>query len=167
MKLKYSLFLACFILLSCFQNVYADDNRMNQRWGIYGSVIGDPLVAIPGINLAYNASDYLRLTGGFGIFPTAYGLITSAVVGVKFLAPHLEFSPVAGLNLSGIFLSGITYEGLPYDSYHLVSDPEPLGYANFGFDYQAKDGFDLGAGVDIPFVSPTAPIPGLNMGKFF
>ncbi len=89
--------------------------------------------------------------------------------------PRWEFSPVVGLNLSDTTLNlppGYSYfnvsNGTSSGNYNLF-----LVYANVGFDYQAKDGFDLGFGFNIPLVNePDAGItgiviPGLNIGKFF
>jgi hypothetical protein len=46
---------------------------------------------------------------------------------------------------------------------------------NFGFDYQARDGFDIGLEINLPIllgsnatiVFQGLAIPGLNIGKFF
>lgn len=48
------------------QGAWADDNRMNKRFGLYAGLLGDPLLSFGGINAAYNADDFLRLTGGLG-----------------------------------------------------------------------------------------------------
>lgn len=164
-------------------NAAADDHRMEKQFGLTLGLISDPFVSLVSINANYNLTDYLRLTGGVGYLYGESYTSTSATrfdsgasfgFGMKALVPHWEFSPVLGLNVSDGFL-----DLGPNGSFFSVSNPDGNGvfnlfiiYGNFGFDYQAKDGFDLGFGFNVPIVS--APsfstvliIPGLNIGKFF
>jgi hypothetical protein len=65
----------------------------------------------------------------------------------------------------------------PYNaSSNLFTDWLYVVYTNLGFDYQAKDGFNLGFGVCLSLASTSIPassdtfsfaVPYLNIGKFF
>ncbi len=168
------------------------DNRMDKRFGLYLSLIGDPVFCFGGLNAAYNVTPYLRLTGGLGYCQagtevqtaggsteqtgTATGISVGA--GAKFLVPGWEFSPTLGLNLSEFIISGLPSL---WTSYSQGTAPSSLDYTffypNLGFDYQAKDGFNLGLGVNFIFFIGTPQnvttdvssltIPYLNLGKFF
>ena len=167
---------------------WADDNRMDKRFGIYAGLLSDPLLSYAGLNLAYNATDFLRLTGGAGFLAgtttaTSYYGSSSGValggsigLGAKLLVPHMEFSPTVGLNLSETFIgSGSGGEsGFFSGSQNTLTDILFL-YPSVGFDYQAKDGFDIGLQGSVPVILSTNAevtfqiglIPGLNIGKFF
>ncbi len=163
------------------------DNRMDKRFGLYLSLSNDPVISTYGISAAFNATNYLRLTGSFGFLndtgvatATSNGVVTTSTYtpesatafgfGMKFLVPRWEFSPVVGLNFSETFLKiapEIVYFNLP-NGPGGSNDNLFLIYANVGFDYQAKDGLDLGFGFNIPLNNITGNvIPGLNVGKFF
>jgi tetratricopeptide (TPR) repeat protein len=164
------------------------DNRMEKRFGFYFGWNSDPMTSNYGISVAFNATSYLRLTGSFGYLhdtavatTTTDGVVTNSTTytvdsgtafgfGMKGLMPHWEFSPVVGLNFSETFVNlppEIVYfnilNGPAGGNYNLF-----LIYTNIGFDYQAKDGLDLGFGVDIPLNNTNGTVfPGLNVGKFF
>ena len=164
------------------------DHRMEKRFGLVIGLISDPFISDIGISADYNLNHYLRLTGSLGFLyspgsaqatyvngteTSSNGLTitgTSFGLGVKALVPGWEFSPVIGLNLAdtslnlppGFEIYNIS-NGTTSNTYNLF-----WIYTNIGFDYQAKDGFDLGFGFDMSLnnIVPI-PIPGLNIGKFF
>ena len=161
--------------------VAAPDNRTEKRFGIEVGLLSDPFLSFASINLAYNVNEFLRVNGGFGTAGASASTSSSSSsfstssfgLGIKALVPHWEFSPVFGLNLSEMSLnSGFT--GL-----FTVSGGTSINllffYPDIGLDYQAKDGFELGFGFNIPMlinsnVSNQIPIlfiPELNIGKFF
>jgi len=164
-------------------------NRADRPFGICFEFDNDPMVSDYGICAAYNATNYLRLTGSVGYLnetivttTTSNGISTTSDspgesgvalgFGVKALMPHWEFSPVIGLNFSETFVNLPPYEAFFYipngaggGNYNLF-----LIYTNVGFDYQTKGGFNLGLVINIPLNNSdfnTYVFPGLYIGKFF
>ncbi len=158
----------------------AGDHRMERQFGLVLGLISDPFISEFGFSADYNVAHSLRLTGSLGFLyipnsaqatyvngtETSSGGATLAGTsfgfGVKALVPGWEFSPVIGLNLAQTSLYIPPIFGTTGSSYNLL-----LIYANAGFDYQAKDGFDFGFGFDEALNISLIPIPGLNIGKFF
>jgi hypothetical protein len=175
------LFLSLFIGLTIISNAHADDNRLDKPFGLYAGVLSDPVITLLSLNAAYNVTDYLRLTGGVGFCPngsysateynngsytTQSGYTVAYVVGMgaKAFLPHLEFSPEIGLAVSDFVgpISGSSSENILFVC------------ANTGFDYQAKDGFDIGLEFSVPLATISGQtqyvffvVPGINIGKFF
>jgi hypothetical protein len=161
----------------------ADDNRLDKPFGLYLGLLSDPLLTYAGLNAAYNLDDTFRLTGGVGYSHGGYSSLqpTNGVysnqltltsnyvigIGIKALVQHAEFSPIIGLNLSNLINFNIDGAGTFADVVILST--------NVGFDYQAKDGFDLGVDVSMPigivsseaFSNTFFILPGVNIGKFF
>jgi hypothetical protein len=154
----------------CPARSYGGDNRLEKRFGIYLSVFGDPFVSYLGVNAAYNLNDFLRVTGGVGYAGGTNISVKSLSVGIKALLPHAEFSPILGLNLSSCFANINDSYSTYYNTFNNDTTIAVLFlYSNFGFDYQAKDGFELGLGVTLlPLYGYNVfPLPYLNIGKFF
>ena len=109
-------------------------SRLWQRWGAYVSALGDPYPSFGTGGLVVNATEFLRVSAGFGWSQgTATGgaglqaestshrsQVTLANYGVatRFLLPGKRFSPFAGLGFShieysrdGVF-SGVSLLGL-------------------------------------------------------
>jgi hypothetical protein len=168
-RLFYLFFFALlFFTIAGFRNSYADDYRMEKKLGVYLSFLGDPFPSFGGLNIAYNATNYLRLTGGMGYYASPCNTITSLGIGVKALLPHEDFSPVVGLTLSYSFWSWSSNSSC-VSSFDYGNHTNTLAfvYTNVGFDYQSKGGFNIGVGVILPFVNAYGWLPGLNIGKFF
>jgi len=182
MKINISLLSLLLILnLTFFQTAHADDNRSNEPFGLYLSSGPYELFSL---NAAYNLDRFLRVTGGLGY--SHYVAVSSVGSGPSFteiivdsgindavldaslkaMVPHWEFSPVIGLGLSNLTTLN------PYGTYL----PDILfTYAIIGFDYQAKDGFDMGLEICFPFYdiidgtpfNDFGSIGRINIGEFF
>ena len=78
------------------------------------------------------------------------GMDITVYTGIEALLPHREFSPVIGLNVANDFDNGGAVIGGFPSNYYLTANTQSADwlyvYTNFGFDYQAKDGFNLGFG---------------------
>jgi hypothetical protein len=171
MKKKIALFLmALLVSVSVAGISYGEDTRADKKFGVYVSLVGDPFISLYGINAAYNATDYLRINGGFGQIGADNVNITSVGLGAKLLVPHWAFSPYFGLEFSESFLSsnlGQVWFYNPSGNGSLGTSFSSL-YPSLGFDYQDKGGFNLGLGVIFYTVEGTSGVlPGLNLGWFF
>ena len=158
------------IVLPFTQPAYADDNRMKERFGVYGTLFGEPLISLMGVDFAYNALDFLRLNAGAGAYPGIGVSLYTLGVGAKLMVPHWEFTPFLGGSFAQWFTSS-PYGAIPYydvTSGTILSDPHYF-YLMVGFDYQAKDGFDIGLGVAYgSFIPPGyGGIPDIFFGKYF
>lgn len=97
--------------------------------------------------------------------------------GAKFLVPGWNFSPVLGVNGTGGY--GVFEDAGLFDfesSSSTKGNKETasfgFGYFNFGGDYQAANGFNVGFGLNWAFwksedVDFKYPLPYLNIGWFF
>jgi hypothetical protein len=179
MKILWMILLSGLVLAPL---TYAEDYRLEKPFGLYAGLLSDPIGSYVGLNAAYNLTNYLRVTGGVGYSEGAYtglqqtnGLYSDQLVltsnfvigaGVKVLLPHEEFSPAVGLSVSNLI--DPNYNGLDQTENILFVN------SNVGFDYQAKDGFDLGVDVSFPLAMVSGQteyvfflLPGVNIGKFF
>lgn len=148
----------------------ANDSRMKDRWGIYGTLFGEPLISLMGLDVAYNATDFLRLNGGVGIFPAGIANLVSLGVGAKFMVPNWEFTPFLGGSFAQWFVPS-SYGDIPlYNPGTGAIQPDPnYFYLMIGFDYQAKDGFDIGLGIAYGSFIPAGygGVPDIFCGKYF
>lgn len=141
----------------------AESNRAEHALGAYISVLGDPVPNLLGVNAAYNVTDYMRVNVGFGHTSASMGdysaSLTTLGAGAKFMMPNWSFTPVLGANLSYAILSGDT----------TVSNLTQSGlvpYLTAGADWQARNGFNLGFGVNIA-ANGVGALPYVNLGWFF
>jgi hypothetical protein len=151
--------------------------REEHKFGIYGSLLGDPYLSLTGINLAYNLTSFMRLTAGYGqasvtgitldalTTPTTI-TVTSIGGGLKLFLPHSSFSPVAGFNYSS---ATVSISGTPdgTSSFYGLSAAASIMYANFGIDWQTHYGLDIGLGYNLPITAGLLGIPYFNLGWFF
>jgi hypothetical protein len=135
-------------------------NRMDHRTGAYASLFGDP-IGLVGASMAYNLSDFARVTGSIGYTPVTGPITQSALslgTGVKLVVPGWNLTPVLGSNVSLLFIGGTN--GF-------------LSYENLGLEYTADNGFHIGAGVNGLFVvagntdAMDRLLPYVNVGLFF
>ncbi len=139
-------------------------NRTDKPFGLYLGVI-DPWESLVSLNAAYNVAECLRLVGGVGGVGNASGNNITGDFGLKALLPHESFSPTIGLDIANDFET----LGNGNEDWLFV-------YTDLGFDYQARDGFNLGFGVGVSLFSlnntlPTTftsfVVPNLKIGVFF
>ncbi len=137
-----------------------ESNRMAYRTGAYASLFGDP-IGVFGASMAYNLTDFARVTGSIGYTPVTGPITQSALslgTGVKLVVPNWNLTPVIGTNVSLVFVGGTN--GF-------------LSYENFGLEYTADNGFHIGAGVNGLFVvagntdAMDRILPYMNIGMFF
>lgn len=135
--------------------------RMSHRIGVYASLLSEPM-GLLGVNAAYNVTDFLRLSAGFGITPGTSGTAVSMGTGVKLLVPGWSVSPMVGANFSFITATASTGTGSTMTGSGVVLFPTA------GIDVTMDSGFHLGAGVQITGLATTTPVlPFLNIGSFF
>jgi hypothetical protein len=148
---------------------HGQDSRLDKKYGVYLSLLGDPFPSAVGLNFAYNAVDFLRLNAGVGYFSADTASITSVGLGVKALVPHWDFSPFIGLNYSQSFMSSSLGQVFFYNPANgSISNSLSFVYPSFGLDYQTRGGFDIGLNLAYFDVQNTkGVIPGLNIGMFF
>jgi hypothetical protein len=170
MEKRTAIFLMAFLVSVSLAGIsYGDDVRADKKFGVYVSLLGDPFISLYGLNVAYNATDYLRVNGGVGYLGVDNVNITSVGLGVKALVPRWAFSPYFGLNYSQSFLStnlGQAWFYTPSGNGNLGTSFSSF-YPSLGFDYQDKSGFNLGLGVQFYTIQNTSGVlPGLNIGWF-
>jgi hypothetical protein len=148
---------------------WIEGDRMSHRLGFYGSLFGDPWQSELSINAAYQAAPWGRVNVGIGtpFSGTTYG------VGMKFMIPGWNLSPVAGFNLNH-------YEGNPNDVGGAFSDTSPEGAqsksldnlsGNLGLDYVGDTGFHFAVGYNKKLIGDApgekTALPYLQIGYFF
>jgi hypothetical protein len=122
--------------------------------------LNDPVPAVAGINIAFNFTDFFRLTAGVGRFNSDYnwgGYVfkTKSVTyggGARLLVPGWNLSPIVGLSWATIATEGFQ------DDHHL--------YAVAGAEWQLDLGLNIGAGYERSFDSKIGGLPYLNIGWF-
>ncbi|MBC7397358.1 MAG: hypothetical protein H7333_07930 [Bdellovibrionales bacterium] len=146
-------------------------HRSDKKMGAYLGLLGDPHPTVLGLNIAYNALDFMRASIGFGQvsvsslrvnqngqLATEETSMTTIGVGSRFFVPGWSFTPTAGVGYSHVFLSSNAVSISDYKANNI--------YVNAGFDWQATSGFNLGAGMNVSVngAAPTAPY--INLGYF-
>ncbi len=137
-----------------------ESSRMKNKMGSYLS-IAEPVPSVIGVNLAYNITDFLRATAGYGKVSVTSSISfsgSSAVVneatattigmGLKGFVPGWDFSPTAGLHFANISYSGasgLEIGGFKESGSHL--------YTSIGFDWQAENGLNINGGYRHSFKS--------------
>ncbi len=147
-------------------------NRMKRRLGAYVGLFGDPYPTIVGINVAYNALDFLRVSGGLGQLSAsssfggadASATATTIGAGARFFVPGWSFSPVAGLGFAYVNIS--QSGGMKVSVNNFDSSGAHL-YGTIGVDWQAGNGFNVGGGYNLSFKSGVGGQPYVNVGWFF
>jgi len=132
------------------------DNRLTKRLGAYVGVLGDPHPTLFGFNVAYNVLDYLRASIGYGSVSVGDLSLTTIGAAAKFMVPGWNLSPTGTLGYSHVSMNGFVAD---YGENNI--------YVGLGGDWQAGNGFNLGAGFNVSLngAAPTAPY--LNVGMFF
>ncbi len=133
------------------QDAEADNDRTKHKFGLYGGILGDPFPTALGGNVAYNVTDFTRVTAGYGSFSVTSVsdklTVTTIGIGAKFFLSERNLTPVVGLNYSNVTfkltgtLGTLEVAGL--------SASTGVMYVNFGVDWQAGSGFNLGAGYNL------------------
>jgi len=151
------------------QSVTSDEmsHRMSSRLGVYTGVFNDPAPSILSLNAAYNLTDYMRLTAGVGRLSVsvldAQASVTTLGVGAKAMVPGWSLTPTLGVHGATVIYSGtsgmVSVGGVNGSTTHL--------YVSAGFDWQAKNGFNLGMGVNQSLNSQIGTSTYLSLGWFF
>lgn len=143
----------------------APSARMEHRLGAYLGV-DDPSPGLLGINLAYNAFDWLRFTAGYASLSTSIGddesSATTIGAGVRALVPGWSLSPSVGLAYAHIGYSGDG--GLTVGGFN---ESGSQVYGSVGLDYQAHSGFNGAIGLNQSFRSGIGTSAYVNLGWFF
>lgn len=150
----------------------AESNRVRRRFGVYAGFFGDPFPTIIGLNAAYNALDFLRLTAGFGQVSSSLSLggqdasatATTFGAGARFLVPGWSLSPMAGLSFAYV---DVTQSGGMTMTVNNFATSGAHVYGSLGLDWQASSGFNVGAGYNLSFKSGVGGQPYLNLGWYF
>ncbi len=146
----------------------AQSNRMMRKAGVYLGILGDPFPTLVGVNLGYNAFDFMRITGGLGRVSATLGAseasATTLGAGTRFFVPGWNLSPVAGLSFAYVSVSqtggaAVSVSNFGSSAAHI--------YATLGFDWQAASGFNVGAGYNLSFKGGVGGLPYLNLGWYF
>jgi len=150
----------------------SESNRLDHRLGAYLGILGDPHPTILGLNVAYNVTDFLRASAGAGQVSATSSLsiandgsvssqtqsMTTLGVAAKFLVPTWNLTPTASLGYSHISIT----DGSVFTDYKSNNL-----YVGIGGDWQAKSGFNLGAGMNISMNGAAPSAPYINVGYFF
>jgi hypothetical protein len=170
--------LGCFLAVT--QNGFANtgksemkadeiSNRSDRKLGAYVGILGDPHPTAFGINAAYNVTDYLRASIGYGSVSVSSISVGSGIsideqsistfgLAAKFLMPGWNISPAATVGFSFLSLSdGFTSED--YKTSNL--------YLGLGADWQMQSGVNLGAGMNLSLNGGAPTAPYINVGMFF
>lgn len=150
--------------------------RSEKKLGAYLGVLGDPAPTAIGMNLAYNLTDFLRVSAGYGEVKSsglAYDSSTGSLsmeetgklqtfgVGARAMMPGWNLSPVVGVSVGYMSLSGAftNVQGLTRSGIN--------AYGTIGVDYQARSGFNLALGYNFPLGNSMESNPYVNLGWFF
>jgi hypothetical protein len=138
---------------------------MDHRLGAYLGV-DDPSPGLLGVNLAFNALDWLRITAGYASLSTSIGDDQSSATtfggGVRALVPGWDLSPSVGLAWAHVGYSGdgnLTVGGFDQSGSQV--------YGSVGLDYQAHSGFNGAIGLNQSFRSGIGTSGYVNLGWFF
>lgn len=136
------------------------NNRAARKLGFYVG-IQDPSPTVLGTNIAYNLTDYMRLSVGFGEVKTTTGMTftsdgdsttlttqeakaSTAGAGLRVMMPSRNLTPTLGLHAARIEYSGtggVEVGGFKESTTHI--------YSSIGFDWQASSGFQIGGGYNL------------------
>lgn len=185
---------------------YSRGSRESRRFGVLLTGI-DPYPSLYGVSVALNVTDFFQISGSYGHVPadlikivrTSYSVDTYALNARAFV-PGWKFSPFVGIGRSWARATPVARAmGYGMSSF---DDPEALGtdfieqnvegkaaawLVNAGFSWQARSGFAVNLGVNIPFgmvqaeadsvfgtlgsheadASEQYPLPYLSLGWFF
>lgn len=143
--------------LATSKSMQTIENREANRFGIYLGLL-EPLGSILGANVAYNVTSFARVSGGFGWFPlttsasnsgtTATGRANffSLAGSVRFFVPTWAFSPTIGGGLTRVWATGTISVS---DTRAGFNQTATRLFGLFGFDWQTRNGFNLGFGGQI------------------
>ena len=142
------------------------------KFGLYGSILGDPGVNLLGINLAYQVSDDFRIDAGFG---TMFSFANSVGVDARYYIPTGgRFRPFLGLGLNALFVSS---SDLSVESNTIDFPSFTIVYPNLkvGVEYHAPTGFFVSlhfSGLIMIYSGSSSgflldPYPALSIGSFF
>lgn len=176
MKKNLVLVFAIFCVFIMSQNVRAESSRLNHRVGIYGTVLGDPFPSLAGINLALNATDFLRFNVGYGSVsgsltstssPTQSTNFTFTTIGggAKFMVPDWNFTPVLGINWSQVTVT--TSGPSTTNTLYGYNSSASTSYVTLGLDWQAGIGFNLAFGFNESLTPGVGGLPYGQIGWFF
>lgn len=119
-------------------------HRVKNSLGAYIG-IHDPSPAILGVNFAYNPTDFLRLSAGYGSMKMGIGEYEASAhtigAGVKGMVPGWNITPTVGMHFAHVAYSGdflLTNDGFNESGSHL--------YGTIGGDWQTESGFNLNIG---------------------
>lgn len=155
---------------STFFGTNGPSDRMSKRAGAYLGILGDPFPTLLGVNVGYNAFDFLRLHAGIGRVSASAGIGDSSLsasattlgVGARALVPGWSLSPTVGLAAAMVVYSSsgasIKVNGFEASGAHV--------YASLGVDWQTPGGFNLGLGYNLSIRSGIGGLPYLNFGWF-
>lgn len=154
-------------------SAFAGENRIAHRLGAYVGILGDPHPTVAGINFAYNVNEFMRASVGFGKVSVSSGVtvsgggfsistedqsMTTLGAAVKFLMPNWNLSPAVTVGYSHVSID----EGIQLADYKTNNI-----YLGLGADWQAENGFNFGAGMNLSMNSAAPSAPYINVGMFF
>lgn len=154
-------------LLVCSQLLLASPTessmRMQKRFGVDTSLVGDPFPTLLGINANYNAWDFLRLKAGAGLTSNMDDVAGNTfAVGARFLVPSWDFTPFTGISLAFIQLDGHFREA----AFGFPSGDTLYLYVPVGLEWQTKFGLHVASSVSMA-LSPWVALPTLSLGWYF
>ncbi len=170
LKRIYPLLMAVTLVVAMLpSHSLGQSNRVNDRFGLHLGLLGDPFPTLVGINVNYNALDWLRATAGYGSITVSVtgGELTASTLGagVRAMVPNWNFTPVLGMSVATVTVSA-TGAGVSGDVGGFAVSASHF-YATIGFDYQAKIGFNIGAGYNVSLKSGVGGLPYVNLGWYF
>lgn len=121
--------------------------RTSKKLGMYLG-IGDPCPTVLGINLAYNVTDFLKASVGYGSISVLGASAKTLGAGIRGLVPGWNVSPTVGLHWAHVSYDGpgiIEVGGFKESSSHI--------YTTLGVDWQTGAGFNLNGGYHYSFKS--------------
>jgi len=120
----------------------SNSGRLDDRFGAYVSLWGDPYPAPIGVNVAYNVTDFTRVNIGVGAKDDQnLSSVSTVGAGVKFLVPNWSLTPIAGINVS----TTSSGNGGP-GSVRGFNPSGTRAYVTAGVDWQTGIGLNVAAG---------------------
>lgn len=171
------LVIGCTMAVLGSMNAEAASSRVANPFGIHAGLIGDPFPTLVGVNVNYNALDFLRLTAGYGSISATGTSVSNGTVtntelsartigaGARLMIPDMNFTPVIGASFANVTITGAASTasqevgGFSGSGSHV--------YVSGGFDWQAGNGFNLGFGYNYSLLAGVGGLPYVNLGFYF
>lgn len=154
------------------ESLVGTTSRTTHRLGVLVGVLAEPIPSFFGLNLGYNALDWMRIQAGVGFAWFDASLtggtdvsFTSFTAESQFLVPGISFSPVGLLGVG--YVAGTASATVDNNAIEATAG-SPYFFLGGGLDWQTWAGFTLQLHYKHVFAAGgSAGVPGIALGWFF